>query len=39
MGILDQVPPPITDTTPYEKRELIDIQGEPLSETVMKERR
>ncbi len=39
MGILDQVPPPITDTTPYEKRELIEIQGEPLLETIMRERR
>ena len=39
MDILDQVPPPITDTTPYENRKLIGVEGEPLSETIMKERR
>ena len=38
-GILDQVPPPITDTAPYENRKLIEVQGEPLSETIMKARR
>jgi hypothetical protein len=38
-GILDQVPPPITDTTPYENRKLIEVKGEPLSETIIKERR
>jgi hypothetical protein len=38
-GILDHVPPPITDLTPYQNRKRVDIQGEPLSETILKERR
>ena len=38
-GILDHVPPPITDLTPYQNRKPVDIQGEPLSETILKERR
>ena len=38
-GILDQVPPPITDTTPWENRRLIEVKGKPLSETVIEERR
>ncbi len=38
-GILDHVPPPITDLKPYQNRQPVDIQGEPLSETIIKERR
>ena len=38
-GILDQVPPPITDTTPWENRRLIEVKGKPLSETIIEERR
>jgi hypothetical protein len=38
-GILDQVPPPIKDVAHYENYKPIDVQGEPLSETIMKERR
>jgi hypothetical protein len=38
-GILDHVPPPITDTTPWENRRLIEVKGKPLSETIMEERR
>lgn len=38
-GILDHVPPPITDLTPYQDRELVEIPGEPLSETIIKDRR
>lgn len=38
-GILDQVPPPITDTTLWESRRLIEVKGKPLSETVIEERR
>jgi hypothetical protein len=38
-GILDQVPPPITDTTPWENRRLIEVKGQPLSETIIEERR
>ena len=32
-------PPPITDHTPYQNRKMIAIQGEPLSETIIRERR
>ena len=38
-GIITRVPPPITDLTPYKGRKLMEIQGKPLSETVMEERR
>jgi hypothetical protein len=38
-GILDHVPPPITDTTPWDNRKPLDIEGEPLSETIIRERR
>jgi hypothetical protein len=38
-GILDHVPPPITDTTPWENRRLIEVKGKPLSETIIEERR
>jgi hypothetical protein len=38
-GVLDQVPPPIKDLTPYENRKPIDIPGKPLSETILEERR
>lgn len=38
-GILSEVKPPITDLTPYRNRRAVPIQGEPLSETVIRERR
>jgi hypothetical protein len=38
-GILDHVPPPIRDPAPYQNRKPVDIAGEPLSETIIKERR
>ena len=38
-GILDHVPPPIKDLTPYQHRKPIDIEGKPLSETIIEERR
>jgi hypothetical protein len=38
-GLLDHVPPPITDLTPYQNRKPVDVPGEPLSETILKERR
>jgi hypothetical protein len=38
-GTLDHVPPPITDTTPWEDRRLIEVKGKPLSETIIEERR
>jgi hypothetical protein len=38
-GILSEIKPPITDLTPYENRQAVPIQGEPLSETILRERR
>ena len=38
-GLLSEIKPPITDLTPYQNRQAISIQGEPLSETVIRERR
>ena len=38
-GLLSEIKPPITDLTPYRNRQAVPIQGEPLSETVIRERR
>jgi len=38
-GVLSEIKPPITDLTPYHNRQTVPIQGEPLSETVIRERR
>jgi Arc/MetJ-type ribon-helix-helix transcriptional regulator len=38
-GVLSEIKPPITDLTPYRQRQAVPIQGEPLSETVLRERR
>jgi Arc/MetJ-type ribon-helix-helix transcriptional regulator len=38
-GIISEIKPPITDLTPYLNRRAIPIMGEPLSETVIRERR
>jgi hypothetical protein len=38
-GLLGEIKPPITDLTPYRDRKAIAIEGEPLSETVIRERR
>ncbi len=38
-GFLASVPPPISTGTPPWKFELVKIEGEPLSETVLRERR
>lgn len=38
-GIISEIKPPITDLTPYQNRHAIAVQGEPLSETVTRERR
>jgi len=37
--IISEIKPPITDLTPYQNRQAVPIQGEPLSETVIRERR
>ncbi|AGA28706.1 hypothetical protein [Singulisphaera acidiphila] len=38
-GLLSEIKPPITDLTAYRNRRAVPIQGEPLSETVIRERR
>jgi Arc/MetJ-type ribon-helix-helix transcriptional regulator len=38
-GIISEIKPSITDLTPYQHRQAVPIQGEPLSETVIRERR
>jgi Arc/MetJ-type ribon-helix-helix transcriptional regulator len=38
-GVLSEIKPPITDPTPYRNRQAVPIQGEPLSETILRERR
>ena len=37
-GILSEVPPATIDVTPYCQRKRIQVQGQPLSETIIKER-
>jgi len=38
-GVLSEIKPPITDLAPYRDRKAVPIQGEPLSETIIRERR
>ena len=38
-GLISEVKPPITDLTPYQNRQPIAVEGEPLSEAVIRERR
>ncbi len=38
-GVLSEIKPPITDTTPWQGREAVPIEGEPLSEMIIRERR
>ena len=38
-GIVSVIKPPISDFTPYLSRQAVAVQGEPLSETVIRERR
>ena len=38
-GIISEIKPPITDLMPYRNRRAVPIQGEPFSETVIRERR
>ena len=38
-GVLSEEKLPITDLSPYRDRHPVSIQGEPLSETIIRERR
>ncbi len=37
-GIIGKPPPPITDFSRYENYEPVKVEGEPVSETIIKER-
>jgi hypothetical protein len=39
LGILSEIPPPVTDFTPYQNRKPVEVQGKPLSEVILEERR
>ena len=38
-GIIGKPPPPVTDFSRYENYERVKIKGEPISETIIRERR
>jgi putative addiction module CopG family antidote len=38
-GIISEIKPPITDLTPYRNRTAVPVQGEPISEAIIRERR
>ena len=38
-GIISELRPPITDLEPYRNRKAVPIQGEPISETIIRKRR
>ena len=38
-GVISRIPPPITGPAPCEEWEPIRIEGKPLSETIIEERR
>ena len=38
-GFLRHVLPPVTDLSPYENYCLVEVQGQPLSEMIIEERR
>lgn len=38
-GLLKEIKPPVTNLTPYRDRKPFEIEGKPLSETIIEERR
>jgi len=38
-GIIGKPPPPITDFSRYENYQRVTVEGEPISETIIRERR
>ena len=38
-GLTSEVKPSITDLTPYQNRHAIAVEGEPLSDAAIRERR
>lgn len=37
-GVISEIPPRITDFTPYQNRKPIEVKGKPVSETIIEER-
>ena len=38
-GLVQSVPPAVVDPAPYRNRPLAQVRGEPVSETIIRERR
>ena len=38
-GLLTEIKPPITDFSPYRNRQPVKVEGQPISETIIEERR
>jgi hypothetical protein len=38
-GLLSEIKEPIVDLSPYRSRRLVEVQGKPLSETIVEDRR
>lgn len=39
IGLLGRMPLPITDLEPYQNRDMLEVEGKPLSEIIIEERR
>ena len=39
VGLLSKIKPPIGDPAPYRDRQVVQVPGKPLSETIAEERR
>jgi hypothetical protein len=38
-GLLSTIPSPVTDLTPWQNRQPVEVGGQPLSETIIEDRR
>ena len=38
-GLLTEIPLPVADFTPWQSRQPVRVEGQPLSETIIEERR
>jgi hypothetical protein len=38
-GLLTEIPLPVTDFSPWQNRQPVQVEGPPLSETIIEERR
>jgi hypothetical protein len=39
LGVISEIKEPIRDFTPYENRTLVKVEGKPLSEIIVEDRR